>query len=75
MEDVRTIHMYIDTLYLLAVDVTTKMRTLVYYQTFFARLLCAIGECGSEQAGTNYEIIVVYHIVNIYIHDLAKTFV
>ena len=61
MENVSAILMHVDAFHLLAVDITTKVWTLVYYKTFLAHLLSAIGKCGSEQARTNYEVIIVKH--------------
>ena len=53
--------MYINTLDVLAVDVTTQVRSFVNHQAFLAHQLGTIGKGGSEQAGADNQIIVFHH--------------
>lgn len=53
--------MHIDALNILAIDISAQMWSLIYYQTSFALLMGKVGECGSKEAGTNDEIIILLH--------------
>ena len=61
MEDMRPIFMHIDALNILTIDISAQMWSLIYYQTSFALLMSQMGECGSKEAGTNDEIIILLH--------------
>ena len=61
MEDVGTILMYVDALYVFAIDIATEMWSLIYHQTSFSLFMSQMGECGSEESGANYEIIIFLH--------------
>lgn len=61
MEDARPVFVYVDTLHLLAIDISAEMRTAVYDKDTLARPACAVSDGGSEQACAHYEIIVWFH--------------
>ena len=62
VEDVGTVLMYVDALYVLAIHVTAELRALVDDQAPLALLMSKICECGTEKAGANYEIIVSHEL-------------
>ena len=61
MEDVGTILMDVDAFDILAIDIAAQVRAFVYDEAFLALLPGLMGESGTKQAGTNNEIIVVFH--------------
>ena len=61
MEDVSPILMYVDALYVFAIDIATEMWSLIYHQTSFTLLMSQMGECGTEESGANYKIIIFLH--------------
>jgi hypothetical protein len=60
MEYVRTIFVNMYPLHFLAVHISSKMRTLVYYKTAFAVLAGKVCKCGPKKTRTYYEIIVLF---------------
>jgi len=58
VEDMGTILMYVNTLYTLTIDVTTKLGAFVYDEAGLACLTGFVGEGGAEEAGAYYQIIV-----------------
>ena len=61
MEYVSSIFVDIDSVFILAVDIASRMRPFVYYQTFFIGKLCPVSECGAEQSAADYQIIIFIH--------------
>ena len=62
MEDVCTILVHIDSLDVFAINIASHMRALVNDQTFLACLSGEMGKCGTVEAGTDNEEIVLFHI-------------
>ena len=61
MEDVGTILMDVDAFDILAIDIAAQMWAFVYDEAFLALFPGLMGESSAKQAGTNNEIIVVFH--------------
>ena len=61
VENMGSISVNVDALYLLAEDVASQLLALVNDQTALARLSGPIGEGGSEEAGAYYQIIIMFH--------------
>ena len=61
MEDVGTILMDVDAFDILAIDIAAQVWTFVYDEAFLALFPGLVSESGAKQAGTNNEIIVVFH--------------
>jgi hypothetical protein len=53
MKNMRPIFVNIDSLYILAIDIASKMRTFIYYQATFPLLVSFIGKCCSKKTGAN----------------------
>lgn len=66
MEDMSSIFMYIYTFYVLAINIATGMRTLVYDETTLSLLMGKMSERGTEEAGPHYEIVIfrLHHLSN-----------
>lgn len=66
MEDMSSIFMYIYTFDVLAINIATGMRTLVYDETTLSLLMGKMSERGTEEAGSYYEIVIfrLHHLSN-----------
>ena len=53
--------MYVDALYVFAIDIAAELWALIYHQTSFTLLMSQMGECGTEESGANYKIIIFLH--------------
>ncbi len=62
MEDVGTVLVHVDALDVLAIDVAAKVRALVYHKASLALPMGEVCECGTEQAGANYQIVIFLHM-------------
>ena len=62
VEDMWAVFVYVDALHTFLVDVTAKVRAFVYNQASLSPTRGFVGKRSSEQAGTNYEI-VVHHFL------------
>ena len=63
MENVCTVLMHVDPLHILAVDITTEMRTYVNHQAAFTLFLCLVCVCGAVDAGTyNQQVVFLLSI-------------
>ena len=61
VEDMRTVAVHVDALHSFGVDIARDMVALIDDQTLFACLFGLVGKHGTEQTGTNDEIIVLFH--------------
>jgi hypothetical protein len=58
MEDMRAVLMHIYSLNLLAIDIASCMGALVNHEASLPLLLGKMGECGAEESGAYYQIVV-----------------
>ena len=59
----RAVAVHVDALHILGVDIARDMVALINDQTLFACLFGLVGKHGTEQTGTNDEIIVLFHVL------------
>ena len=51
----------VDALYILAIDVAAKLRTLVYHQAPLAMLAGEMGKGGPGKTGADDEVVIIFH--------------
>ena len=61
MEDMSTILMHMDALYILAIDIAAKMWSLVDNKALLSILMSQMGKGCAKQPGTYYQIVIMFH--------------